>query len=116
MSGFREGSLEDAGGWVGPQRMTVLEGGRPPGLLLEAAASLSQACAALPSFLEDLGLVMETLFWTPSFLLCTVPPPHHCFFLGNSTSISENIRSLSSGPKNRVTWYMRGSMDTGQGK
>lgn len=45
---------------------------------LEAAASLSQACAVPPSFL-DLLLVMDTLLWTPSFLLCTAPPPHHCF-------------------------------------
>lgn len=79
MNGFREGSLEDAGGCIGPQRMTVLEGARPPGLFLEAAASLSQACSAPPSFLGDLGLVMETLFWNPSFLFCTVPPPLSLF-------------------------------------
>ena len=62
--------------------MTVLEGERPPGLFLEAAASLSQACSAPPSFLEALRLVMEISFGPPPFSFAQLPLPITLSFLG----------------------------------
>lgn len=53
-------------------KVIVPKRGSPPGLFLEAAANLNQAQDTLPSFLEDLCPVMETLLLTPSFLLCTI--------------------------------------------
>lgn len=61
--------------------MTVLEGERPPGLFLEAAASLSQACSAPPSFLEEPGDGDPPLDPSP-FSFAQLPLPITLSFLG----------------------------------
>ena len=53
-------------------KVIVPKRGSRPGLFLEAAANLKQARDTLPSFLEDICPVMETLLLSPSFLLCTI--------------------------------------------